>query len=129
MEDKLLEYADKVEQALAQYGPEAYEMAVKAQFYDGLGSIITGFVLLLIVAGLGFGVRFLVRRGSKVAEESTELFSSLELPYYSGAVIVGAVGTTLLLRAMMNLLDTWNWVSIFDPELAFLREVVTQVTQ
>lgn len=48
MEERILDYADKLEAAITQYGPGVWQQTLMVVRVDGLAAIVGGFVALVV---------------------------------------------------------------------------------
>jgi uncharacterized protein YacL len=94
--------------------PKAYEATKTVVKYNALQSLVYGFVglvtgLLLIGGGYFFG------KGSLKDETPFRFMSSL---------VASIVGFIMTISSVLNLIELWNWIAVFEPEIAVAREVL-----
>lgn len=123
LEQKVVEMLSGMEQAIGKVAPQALELALKQQMWAGLGCIVGGFAALLI----GLILIWLPVRVFK--EIKAEGVRSGYSPDQAATVVCCIPSGIGLLIALINLLNIWNWVAIFDPKTALFHELVSKLLQ
>lgn len=107
--------------AAGKAAPHVVEYAIRVKFYDGLGSIVGGFIALFFLI-LILGIMY--RHRAAIIDS----FEYCDAPHVSaGAVFFGLGAVILIFPAFGLLLDTWNWVAVFDPKIALAHDLFEKV--
>lgn len=142
MEERILEYLDAAEQALATYGPMAVEgtlMWVRVDAASGLFRpllfTILCVVLCLVWTKAWMKVRldrmsFWKERGDTEVRETSKKERARE---YSAewkflGVIPAVLPWSLPLLVSLSLMDLWRWVGIFVPELWLVHRAISALS-
>lgn len=115
MAAKLEEAARLLEETLRSHGPEAYQATLDVIWYDAVGQIGTGLLLLPVAALLCFGSYKCLQLADRKDAELVVL-----------SFISGFAATLALIGAGVHLLDYWTWIAAVDPEMALAKRVVEQ---
>ncbi len=119
VEEKAVELLDRLDNLVTQYAPEVYDTAVEVVRMSGLTEIVWGVFGICFVIVAFFIVKWLWR-----VTQRDEVATDIE----TGFIVLGCVLTLVLIFGgiihLGNLLHLWNWVAVFDPELALARKVL-----
>lgn len=117
MDDTLNDLLTRLEH---EWAPQLLRTAAGVAFWDGLGWIIVGLVLLIL------GIV-----GTIVCVKCLWIDLSKNQPDISGHGVAGlaaGLGSVLALTpALTILLNIWNWVALFNPELAVAKRIFDAV--
>lgn len=110
--------------------PAALELASGIVFWDSFGALVIG-----IVAAIVFGLA--APRGVRSARLSIEITKARDERYRNDeefdnllwAIGYGLVSAFTLITALVNLLNIWNWVGVFNPKLAFAKIIFDRIMQ
>ena len=107
---------EKYDALAAQVAPEVLEMVVRTTQIDGLGSIITGFVFFALWGGLMYG---LYKLNPKFDD-----MNDWVIPQIIG-MIMGSI--IFLMPACFMVLNMWNWIAIWHPDLAITHQIINSL--
>lgn len=111
---KAAEYTEKFVQAALPVAKKAYEIGLLTLRIDGIQSIITS-VLFLIIGGLG---AYYARYSWKYATQySNEHPGEEDNPLYVWSVVVYIAAAITLSTALYHLIDVWVWIKMIQPDL------------
>lgn len=113
--------ATRLAEQLTAVAPEVLEITLAVIRWTGASHLIGGVVALVISYVLIRLAVPLYRKsvGTKDPWEATD--------QEVGAVFLGLGGALSGVGAMVLLLNVWNWVAVFSPQLALARQVITKV--
>ena len=119
VEEKAVELLDRLDNLVTQYAPEVYGTAVEVVRMSGLTEIVWGLfgICFMIMAFL------LVKWLWRVVERDDDP-TEMEMGFL---VIGGVLSLFLTVGGIIHaagLFHLWNWVAVFDPELALARKVL-----
>lgn len=119
VEEKAVELLDKLDNLVTQYAPEVYSTAVDVVRMSGINSLVWGILGAIFIA-TAFLIAVRITRMILRDEEPTEI----EGGFIAVGVITGLFLSISGLIHVTNLFKLWNWVAVFDPELALARKVL-----
>lgn len=120
-EEKLIEYADKIEKILREKGPEAYDLFIYKLQVEAAQELLVGFLLLM---GSGVFV-WLSKYFNDEAEETDSYSDEEDYKFASGLSLV--ISVICMVVSLFLLLDFWNWIPFIYPDLAAANYVFEQV--
>ena|ERR1700733_3041603 len=103
-----------------QYGPAAYQAVLAMRRIDALQPLVTGLIALIILA---ITLKYFFRELS-LANKSDWTDSIHGVAVF----ITGFVGLCCAVTVMFTLLDVWNWIGVFRPDLALAHDILIKVT-
>lgn len=119
-----------VDQALAklgelvqQHGPQAVETAAHVVQVDAMGTIVRGVGLMALGAASAAGAVVCFKRASD--GDPCSFADALLAPMLS--FVFGIVAPLVLVMGLLNVIDVWSWVAIFDPKLALAHEIMQRL--
>lgn len=112
LQAQLADILKAMQGAAAEYGPKALQLALEVRRWDAIGTIVLG--LLLLAFGLF------------VASHVKRLWKN-DGPAEIGAPL-GVLTLCLWVAAGFYLLNIWNWVGVFRPEIALARDLLVKIT-
>ena len=123
LENKAVDILDKLEALTTQYAPDVVEQATHAVVVTGVSNLVNSIVgfAALYYAWLATSklVSFFVRR-----KEAEGYWSDWEIGY-TLAYITGVLTCyTIAMASVWPIFDVWNWVAIFNPELAMAHKIL-----
>lgn len=104
---KLVEWMSAFEAAVVEVAPKAAELALAYARVDAAGHLLVG---LIGAAVLWLSVWSYLKHADFWFEKAAEVCGIPALTGISGALV-----------AAINLLNIWNWVGLFYPELYLVR--------
>jgi len=110
-EQKLLEILGKIE-GLAK---PAADVAMQAAQVEAISNLASGLVWALLLIPIGWALRRLW---------AMELDSHNDIFVYMARGICCLVGFIVTANALEALLDVWNWVGIFNPQLFLAHQII-----
>jgi len=123
LENKAVDFLDKLEALTTQYAPDVVEKAVAAVSVTGIGNLINA---LLGIVCLWFAfvltkklVTYCINKKIENGHMSDWEFG-YTLSFAIGVFICGIIGAS----SAFTIFDLWNWVAIFNPELALAHKVL-----
>lgn len=120
LEEKAVELIEKFELFAKQYTPEAIEMVKTVTQVSGISEIIDGSIFSLTGVVLAFATDKLVRYFYNLEKKDNNDYF-----YTISSFVIGCPLTSIaILTGVSHLLDIWNWVAIFKPELAIAHKLL-----
>lgn len=113
--------ATQLAQSLVDIAPEALDVALKVTVLRGAGNLLIG-VILAFAAILLWPVVARAYKHDRENPYSTDTKHMFILVF--GSVGVGCA----ILFAAITLLDIWNWIRVFAPDLALAHDVLARFT-
>jgi len=123
LESKAVDILDKLEALTTQYTPEVIEKAVQAVSVSGVASIVEALLGLVVAYGLFLATKNLGAFFMKKKEEDGDS-SDWEIGYCLTYFIGGVATLITVLASLIVLFSVWNWVAIFNPELAIAHKIL-----
>jgi hypothetical protein len=123
IETKTVELLDKLDALTTQYTPEVIDGAVTAVTVTAIGELVYG--LLGLVAC--YGLWWLTTHATEYCRNKKDeggWGSDWEIPWCVSWVIGGIVCGAFATNSIWALFNVWNWVAIFNPELAMAHRVL-----
>lgn len=125
MEDKLLEWADKVERLLTELAQPTAEIILTTAQLSGIGSLVGGFVAMLAIYPMFRATSYALKEAFAIEKERGERWrKEYEIPYFIGGFFGGVAIVVLGLFASFTLLDKWNWIAAFYPEAYIAHQIL-----
>lgn len=126
--DAIEAFAGKLEALGVEYGPDVVDAALGVARVSAASEIVTGFVLTACGAvGLRFGWP-LASNGIKLARRYMKPDYPVNGPDGFALAAVGSVGCVIscivLMIGLLELIDVWPWVGIFEPKLWIAKQVL-----
>ena len=128
IEEKLVEMTERLQQLAVEHAPAAWETTLMVVRLNAMGTIFMGMVFtvitgILIKVSLHCQLRF-----TRIVKEKGEEYSA-DKEVVPGSVAIaaagGAIGSGLFSAA--HLLDWWDWVAMFEPQLYIARTILKGV--
>ena len=123
IETKTVELLDKLDALATQYTPEVIDGATTAVTVTAFGNLLYGLLGLLAC----YGLWWLAKNATEYCRKKKDdggFMSNWEIPlaisFMGGGVACGA----LAVSSVFALFDLWNWVAIFNPQLAMAHRVL-----
>lgn len=121
-----------MQQGLTEYGPKALEMALEVQRWGCTGRVAAGLILLAFTI---WGIPRALKTFWKEMEKFDEMRKTLANRYDTPTPVIPvlwAVGSVIVLtltsiNALIYLLNIWNWVGIFRPDITFAYGLMQRV--
>jgi len=119
--DKLLQYADKIEALLVENAPEAYDALLRIVQVEAAHDLLLGvlFAASAIYAG-SWGIKFY-----SLCLEEGGVINDYEVPTFFLSVLT----VMFTIGAMICLLNIWNYIAFIDPDLALAHEVLQRFAE
>ena len=109
---------EKYDSLATQLAPEVLEKVVQTTQIGGLGNIITGFVFFGIWAILMY-----------IAYKLNPEFDDMN-GWIVPQVVAMVIGSLVFfMPACFMILDMWNWVAIWRPDLAITHQVINSLAK
>lgn len=113
------EVAAAAKDAVTEYGPEAWEVALWVVRVDAIGEIIVGLFLALLIVVTWCGA---VRNSVEALKDDDAP------PWHIMIVTVGGFGIAVCgICSAMKLLNVWAYAAIFAPELWLAKKAIDAV--
>ena len=123
VEEKAVELLDKLDSLATQYTPEVIDGATSAVTVTAIGELIWGVIGLLsayLIFRAGKSLTaFLVKK-----KEEDGYWSMWEIGFGMSSGITIFACTILTLTSVFGLFNIWNWVAIYNPELALAHRIL-----
>ena len=123
IETKAIELLDKLEALATQYTPEVIGAAEAAVRVTAISHLVYGVAGLLAAYGAGVLsvklTRYFVRK-----ENESDGWNDWSFGYIMSSIGGVIAGTIFALASVFRLLDLWNWVAIFNPQLALAHKIL-----
>ena len=123
--DKLLQASEKLIDRLTeigqQYGPQAAELALNVYRIEAINNLLVGGFLLLLTIAFVAGTAWASIKVARLVRDEDEGPMILFVPI----VLVGGVPSVLFFfDAVSRLLDIYNWIGLWHPEVLMARQVL-----
>ncbi len=112
LEEKFLEVLTRVQDQAVKVAPQALDLAIQHERWEGIGGVTLGAALLALAI---ISLVILTKVGKEDRSDPTPFF----LLFTGGAFLV---------PGLICFLNPWNWVAIFDPKIALLHDVIVKLT-
>lgn len=117
----LQQFAVEIKEALVDVAPDVLVLVLQVMRIDALQQLVIGVVFLvpvfLTVPHIVRAIKKLVA-AKYVSEQDEALW--VVVPVTTCSVLFGLIGT-------LNLLNVWNWVGLFAPELRLAHDLLNKV--
>ena len=134
IEQKLVELISQFQQGASDFVssakvalPEVTETALRVVQWDGAWHLLMG-AAFLVASGISWKVS---RWGIKRLEARDIKNEGLDeyMPPADTFIIWGgrAISLAMVIAAMFQLFNMWNWVALFDPKAAFAHKILVMV--
>lgn len=121
------ELAEKFAEYTADYGPQVVDLGLNVVRIDGLSALLPAIVILALIMVLArkaypklldfYREQFAIEWRNR--SEGLILLSGIaQLPFFVAFII-----------CLVNLLNIWNWIAVFAPELEVARRIIGGVAQ
>ena len=123
LENKTVELLDKFDSLATQYAPTVIDAAVASVQVTAIGNLVWG-VFGLVCA---FTTWWLSKNFSKYARKKKNdngYMSDWDVGMTIGASVGILSSTIIAVTSVASLFNIWNWVAIFNPELAMAHIVL-----
>jgi hypothetical protein len=135
VEGKLVEMLDALQngvvtvgEQVVKYGPDVADAALWVVRVDGIQSIVSGFVALLILTA---SVYAFLRTLRWVRSDEFDNDEFTGIPFFIGSIVIGigsiVIGIVSSMIAIDKLLNVWNWIAIFEPKLWLAKQIMASV--
>lgn len=118
MEETLNDLLTRLEH---EWAPQLLRTAAGVAFWDGLGWIIVG-IVLLILAIVGTVICVKCLRIDLSRDDRYDISNHGVV-----GLITGLSALLTLIPSLIILLNIWNWVALFNPELAVAKRIFDAV--
>ncbi|MEX0597529.1 MAG: hypothetical protein WD512_13635 [Candidatus Paceibacterota bacterium] len=118
MEDKLIEYLEKIEKGVIDLAPKTWDILVQLKFMESLYSLALS--IFFVVPILIYCINFLIKKGNNVGYDEGE-------KYIDATIFMFIVTIILTLFTLYNLLSIDTWLGVFNPQLAVIRDIVQSI--
>ena len=123
LETKAVDILDKLDALTTQYAPDVIDKAVHAVAITGISNLVYAIAGVFALCMAWYVTKkltvFFIKR-----KEKDGYYSAWEVGYILSYSIGLIVCVTLGLSSVFSILDVWNWVAIFNPELAMAHRVL-----
>ncbi|MFT6474685.1 MAG: hypothetical protein ACJAUS_002410 [Qipengyuania sp.] len=112
MEDRIIQYLDAADNALAQYGPQAVELAMWMGRIGAIQAIVTPllFTTACIII-LAWPLRTLWRGASNINDSADAAIARFVI-LIAAAVVIG-----FAIVGIVSFINIYAWIGIFHPEI------------
>lgn len=115
---KIAEILSKLSKMADIHGDEALQLAVRVVHADAMSDVTRGSVCFMGLLIAACFLKYFLRKAN--AEPN-------EVPYFILTMVTGAGGFFLLMGAVVNLLNYWVWVGVFDPKLVLAKRILSSL--
>lgn len=102
-----------------EWAPELLNLAARIVFWDAVGWLIIGGVLASLTI---LGLRFAVKMWRLGKEDSDDI-------YVMTFCVTSLLSALSGVFALLILFNIWNWIALFDPQLAVAKRVLDLATR
>jgi hypothetical protein len=115
MDEKFWDWAEKIEQLLAQYTGPTADIVLTAVRVEAIQSLVYGTICAVVAVCCYFSNK----RARKELEENrwSEWWEGIDI----GSLIVGAI---VVFCCILILCDVWVWVALVRPELYLAHKIL-----
>ena len=123
LETKAVDILDKLDALTTQYAPNVIDNALQAVAATGISNIVSAIVGLIVAYLVWFATKklttFFVQRRAKDG-----CYSAWGAYCTMSYIVGGVICIILVIVNACSILDIWNWIAIFNPELAMAHRVL-----
>lgn len=123
LETKAVDILDKLEVLTTQYAPEVGEAALQVVQMSGVVAIGNAFACAILAVCVAKLTQYVCKFCAK-KEEAERYDSPWDAAGFLSLAIGVVVGLIFLIASLTDLLNFWNWVAIFSPELALAHKLL-----
>lgn len=123
LQDFALDLVKSLQQAAVQYGPEALQLVLNLRRLDALAQLASGLIAVAVVFLFFKVFQYLQCRWTLKEISENDMEIPLGVAYM--ALVLGIIGCSIW--AISDLLDFWNWVGVFRPDLAIAHDIYEKV--
>lgn len=123
LEQKVVELFDRFEELAVQYTPEVIEKATAAVSVTAIGNLVGGLSGLVAV----YAVWWLTKNCATYCRNKKQdgrWANDWDIGWIISFVIGGVSGGCIAIISLFELIDIWNWVAVFNPQLALAHQVL-----
>ena len=113
---KAVEFLDKLTALSEKYAPKIYETALTVVQVQAVGELVLSATCLIFMY-------WLVKKALKL--KAQDFFDEYDEDLTDMAIII--VGSAIVVTSVCSLcclFDVWNWIAVFNPELALANKVL-----
>ena len=122
LEEKLVEMLDKINSSIIDIAPKAYELMLNVKQAESIAYLLLGFVMLAASTTLAYLWFRNYRYAEAKAKESIGGYWPEPCVVLAVVVVFLFVPSTICM--LHNILDVWNWIGAFKPELALAKDIL-----
>ena len=116
LDDKTVDALVKLEALTSKYEPDAIAVAGASN----IATAVAGLIFMYLVGFATWKLANLFLSKEKVGGD----WGARKLSYAITIGVGGIVCVTLAISSVLELLDVWNWVAIFNPKLAMAHKIL-----
>ena len=122
LEEKAVDILNKLERLTENYAPDVMNVASQTISMKGIASLISGILSFCAI----YLVWFINKKIIKFINEQENVIGNCdyELLRMIAITISCVLCVVLLIIGFVNLLDPWNWIACFNPELYFTKNIL-----
>jgi hypothetical protein len=125
MLDALQNGAVKVGETVVKYSPDVADAALWVVRIDGIQSLITGLIFLIVIFPLWSWQKRLWQWGSKIGWDSDD--AQMGFAFGSAPLVAGIVISAVVVKK--TLLNAWVWIAVFEPKLWLAKQIIDAVVK
>jgi hypothetical protein len=114
IEEKVVEYLEKLDKLATELAPQGYDMALQVVQINAVQSLVVGFIGL-VIAIFCARVVWWALTSEDIGYSSAPAFAAL-------LGVIGCLGG--MLAFTINVLSVWNWIGLFHPELYLAKQLM-----
>jgi len=123
LETKAVDILDKLDALTTQYAPDVVDKTIQAVVITGISNLVYALVGFLAMYGSWYATKKMTAFCIKQKEKNGYM-SDWETCCILANVIGGSVCFAFAMVSIRMLFDVWNWIAIFNPELALAHRVL-----
>jgi hypothetical protein len=119
--DDLTKQSNKINQLLSSHAPAAWQAILDVTRFQGISYLFYGLICIILGVIASKVSPWLWRQGYNDTELEPLYFTTFWFTAFGGL----AVFTT----GVCMFFNIWNWVSVFNPQIYLLHDVIEKVTR
>lgn len=120
LENKAEDMLDKLNSVMTEYAPVVKDSAVEMMRINAVGELVVAFLVIAtfmcVMMGLYSKRKFIKDRFKSYDDNSIVVVVVV--------IVITLTGLAYSISAIAMMLNHWNWIALFDPELALAHKIL-----
>jgi hypothetical protein len=127
LEEKTVDLLDKLELLVTNYSPEVFDTAVAIVKIDAISALSVSTIILIICILAVKGIIVLRVFCDKKYKEADSAMSDWDLVRDISTLVLAFIVLLTVISCLSSILHVWNWIALFNPELALAHNLFEKI--